>query len=31
MTCQGRSAADWRLAWQSRSQCARLPTCPRGR
>jgi hypothetical protein len=21
MTCQGPSAADWRLAWQSRSQC----------
>ena len=30
MTCQGPSAADWRLAWQSRSQCARLPTCPGG-
>ena len=27
---QGLSAADWRLAWQSRSQCARLPTCPPG-
>jgi hypothetical protein len=26
MTGQGPSAADWRLAWQSRSQCARLPT-----
>ena len=23
--------ADWRLACQNRSQCARLPTCPRGR
>ena len=31
MTCQGPWAADWRLSWQSRSQCARLPTCPRGR
>ena len=28
MTCQGPTAADWRLACQSRSQCARLPTCP---
>ena len=30
MTCQGPSAADWRLAWQSSSQCARLPTSPGG-
>ena len=30
MTGQGPSAADGRLAWQSRSQCARLPTCPGG-